>query len=50
MGNDWVYYSTGSYYTGVVDLFGEYYLPCPLIQPTPCSGKIPLPDIALPLL
>jgi len=28
-GNDWVYYSTGSYYTGVVDLFGEYYLPCP---------------------
>jgi hypothetical protein len=29
IGNDWVYYSTGSYYTGVVDLFGEYYLPCP---------------------
>jgi len=28
-GNDWVYYSTGSYYTGVVDLFGEYYMPCP---------------------
>ena len=28
-GNDWVYYSTGSYYTGVIDLFGEYYLPCP---------------------
>jgi Radical SAM superfamily len=28
-GNDWVYYSTGSYYTGVFDLFGEYYLPCP---------------------
>ena len=29
IGNDWVYYSTGSYYSGVVDLFGEYYLPCP---------------------
>jgi len=29
MGNDWVYYSTGSYYAGVIDLFGEYYLPCP---------------------
>jgi hypothetical protein len=29
LGNDWVYYSTGSYYSGVVDLFGEYYLPCP---------------------
>ena len=29
IGNDWVYYSTGSYYTGVVDLFGEYYMPCP---------------------
>jgi len=29
IGNDWIYYSTGSYYTGVVDLFGEYYLPCP---------------------
>lgn len=29
MGHDWVYYSTGSYYSGVVDLFGEYYLPCP---------------------
>lgn len=28
-GNHWVYYSTGSYYNGVVDLFGEYYLPCP---------------------
>jgi hypothetical protein len=30
IGNDWVYYSTGSYYSGVVDLFGEYYLPCPI--------------------
>ena len=29
IGNDWVYYSTGSYYAGVADLFGEYYLPCP---------------------
>jgi hypothetical protein len=29
IGNDWVYYSTGSYYSGVFDLFGEYYLPCP---------------------
>ena len=27
--DDWVYYSTGSYYTGVVDHFGEYYQPCP---------------------
>jgi len=32
IGNNWVYYSTGSYYTGVVDLFGEYYLPCPAYQ------------------
>ena len=32
IGNDWVYYSTGSYYSGVVDLFGEYYLPCPAYQ------------------
>jgi len=29
LGNDWVYYSTGDYYSGVVDLFGEYYLLCP---------------------
>jgi len=26
--NDWVYYSTGSYYTGTADLFGEFYMPC----------------------
>jgi hypothetical protein len=26
--NDWIYYSTGGY-SGVYDLFGEYYLPCP---------------------
>jgi len=43
--NDWVYYSTGSYYTGVVDLFGEFYLPCPayptnsLIRENPFTGK-----------
>ena len=30
--NDWVYYSTGGYYAGVVDLLGEYYLPCPAYQ------------------
>ena len=30
--NDWVYYSTGSYYAGVFDLFGEFYLPCPAYQ------------------
>ena len=29
IGNDWIYYSTGSYYTGTVDLFGEFYMPCP---------------------
>ena len=29
IGNDWVYYSTGSYYTGTADLFGEFYMPCP---------------------
>jgi hypothetical protein len=29
IGNDWVYYSTGSYYAGTVDLFGEFYMPCP---------------------
>lgn len=27
--NNWVYYSAGSHYTGVFDLFGEHYLPCP---------------------
>lgn len=26
--NDWIYYYTGGY-SGVYDLFGEYYLPCP---------------------
>ena len=26
--NNWVYYSTGRYYTGSFDLLGEYYLPC----------------------
>ena len=26
--NDWIYYSTGGY-SGVYELFGEYYLPCP---------------------
>lgn len=25
---DWIYYSTGDYYNGVFDLFGEFYLPC----------------------
>jgi len=25
---DWVYYSSGSYYSGVFDLYGEHYLPC----------------------
>lgn len=29
IGNDWIYYSTGRYYAGVVDLFGEYYQPSP---------------------
>lgn len=29
LGNHWVYYSTGNYYSGVFDLLGEYYLPCP---------------------
>ena len=28
-GNDWVYYSTGDYYSGVIDVFGEYYFPYP---------------------
>jgi hypothetical protein len=32
IGNDWVYYSTGNYYAGVVDLFGEHYQPCPAYQ------------------
>jgi len=27
-GGDWIYYSTGNYYNGVFDLFGEYYFPC----------------------
>ena len=45
IGNDWVYYSTGNYYTGVFDLFGEYYLPCPnystntLFKENPFAGK-----------
>jgi hypothetical protein len=37
-GNDWVYYSTGNYYSGVVDLFGEYYFPYPA-YPTNCLFK-----------
>jgi hypothetical protein len=37
-GNDWVYYSTGNYYAGVVDLFGEYYFPYPA-YPTNCILK-----------
>jgi hypothetical protein len=37
-GNDWVYYSTGDYYSGVVDLFGEYYFPYPA-YPTNCLFK-----------
>lgn len=46
LGNNWVYYSTGNYYTGVVDLFGEYYLPCPgyttnsLFKENPFNKKI----------
>jgi hypothetical protein len=46
LGNNWVYYSTGNYYTGVVDLFGEYYLPCPdyptnsLFKENPFDRKI----------
>jgi len=32
IGNDWVYYSTGSYYTGTADLFGEFYMVCPAYQ------------------
>lgn len=27
-GGNWIYYSTGGYYSGVFDLLGEYYLPC----------------------
>ncbi len=44
-GNDWVYYSTGNYYTGVIDLIGEYYLPCPayptnsLFRENPFAGN-----------
>jgi len=38
VGNDWVYYSTGNYYSGVVDLFGEYYFPYPA-YPTNCLFK-----------
>ena len=44
-GNDWVYYSTGNYYTGVIDLLGEYYLPCPayptnsLFRENPFAGR-----------
>ncbi|MBW2466507.1 MAG: hypothetical protein JRF02_04330 [Deltaproteobacteria bacterium] len=36
--NDWLYYSTGNYYAGVVDLFGEYYFPYP-DYPTNCLFK-----------
>ena len=37
-GNDWLYYSTGNYYSGVVDVFGEYYFPYPA-YPTNCLFK-----------
>jgi hypothetical protein len=37
-GNDWLYYSTGDYYAGVVDILGEYYFPFPT-YPTNCLFK-----------
>lgn len=37
-GNDWLYYSTGNYYSGVIDVFGEYYFPYPA-YPTNCLFK-----------
>ena len=37
-GNDWLYYSTGNYYSGVIDIFGEYYFPYPA-YPTNCLFK-----------
>ena len=37
-GNDWLYYSTGDYYAGVVDILGEYYFPFPA-YPTNCLFK-----------
>jgi len=42
-GNDWVYYSTGSYYAGVFDLFGEYYLPCPNYSTNTLFKEDPFP-------
>jgi len=47
IGNDWVYYSTGSYYTGVVDLFGEYYLPCPSYPTNSLFKENPFDDKAI---
>jgi len=48
LGNDWVYYSTGSYYNGVADMLGEYYLPCPAYPTNTLFKEDPFarPDVA----
>jgi hypothetical protein len=44
--NDWVYYSTGGY-SGVYDLFGEYYLPCLPYRSNSINMRDPFEDDAV---
>ncbi len=44
--NDWVYYSAGGY-SGVYDLFGEYYLPCPSYSSNTITLRDPFDETAL---
>jgi hypothetical protein len=41
--NDWVYYSAGGY-SGVYDLFGEYYMPCLSYRSNGIDGMNPFED------
>jgi hypothetical protein len=44
--NDWIYYSAGGY-SGVYDLFGEYYMPCLSYQSNGIDGVNPFEDASV---